>query len=75
MASPQEEGEVLAAVRRCMSHRLALEVGAEVEVLKEVYFFCVFICFPPSSPLAQIFDNQRVAWETMLGQVVGFYCQ
>lgn len=33
MASPQEEGEVWAAVRRCMSHRLALEVGAEVEVL------------------------------------------
>lgn len=38
MASPQEEGEVWAAVRRCMLHRLALEVGAEVEVLQEVYF-------------------------------------
>lgn len=28
MASSQEEGEVSAVVRRCMSHRLALEVGS-----------------------------------------------
>ena len=33
-----------------MSHRLALEVGAEVEVLKKVYFFFFFFqffFFPP----------------------------
>lgn len=75
MASPQEEGEVWAVVRRCMSHRLALEVGAEVEVLKKVYFFFFFfpvLFFSPSSAPAWIFDNQRASWETTWVKWWGF---
>ena len=62
-------------VRRCMSHRLALEVGAEVEVLKKVYFFFFFfpvLFFSPSSAPAWIFDNQRASWETTWVKWWGF---
>lgn len=44
MASPQEEGEVWAVVRRCMSCCLSLEVEAKVAVLQGMFYF---LLLPP----------------------------